>query len=402
MWIAVAVWAVLAFRLMIADVWDETNGMLFFSDLAIPLSAKLHVALTQSLGFWRPLPTLIAALFLHFIPSFAVSWRVLRFVNMLMIGGALLLLADAAERWRERSERRRFLFTIALLFSGSGVMAAGWYAEIFDATALLLIALGLARLARGRDVEAGVLFGIAFYAKETAVLALPFLVILLAAGRISFRSALRAAIPAVILGGIYFAIRSRIVPFGSASDVHGFVKSEFLPTLVNVCATFWIQTMKRRMLIIGLAFLALSLAALRKPRTIAVTALFLIGCAVIYWGMFLEYQDGALITHLNFIGRLYLVPAALFLVLLMVEARDAAIAVLLIPILFGGVETYRDHTRFQRVYKRIYRTAAESKTKPLVVHFPPKPLADKVRGLDVGDHPDAKVLIDPAKGLTFR
>jgi len=402
MWIAVAVWAVLAFRLMIADVWDETNGMLFFSDLAIPLGAKLHVALTQSLGFWRPLPTLIAALFLHFIPSFAISWRVLRFVNMLMIGGALLLLADAAERWRERSERRRFLFTIALLFSGSGVMAAGWYAEIFDATALLLIALGLARLARGRDVEAGVLFGIAFYAKETAVLALPFLVILLAAGRISFRSALRAAIPAVILGGIYFAIRSRIVPFGSASDVHGFVKSEFLPTLLNICATFWIQTMKRRMLIIGLAFLALSLAALRKPRTIVVTALVLIGCAVIYWGMFLEYQDGAVITHLNFIGRLYLVPVALFLVLLMVEARDAAIAVLLIPILFGGVETYRDHTRFQRVYRRMYRTAAESKTKPLVVHFPPKPLADKVRGLDVGDHPDAKVLIDPAKGLIFR
>jgi hypothetical protein len=402
MWIAVAVWAVLAFRLMIADVWDETNGMLFFSDLAIPLKAKLHVALTQSLGFWRPLPTLIAALFLHFIPSFAISWRVLRFVNMLMIGGALLLLADAADRWRERSERRRFLFTIALLFSGSGVMAAGWYAEIFDATALLLIALGLARLARGRDVEAGLLFGVAFYAKETAILALPFLVILLAAGRISFRSALRAAIPAVILGGIYFAIRSRIVPFGSASDVHGFVKSEFLPTLVNVCATFWIQTMKRRMLIIGLAFLALSLAALRKPRTIAVTALFLIGCAVIYWGMFLEYQDGAVITHLNFIGRLYLVPAALFLVLLMVEARDAAIAVLLIPILFGGVETYRDHTRFQRVYRRMYRTAAESKTKPLVVHFPPKPLADTVRGIDVGDHADAKVLIDPAKGLIFR
>lgn len=403
MWIAVAVWAVLAFRLMIADVWDETNGMLAFSDLATPLTAKIHFVLTQSLGFWRPLPTLIAALFLHFIPSFAISWRVLRFVNMLMICGALLLLADAADRWRERSERRRFLFTISLLFSGSGVMAAGWCADIFDATALLLIAFGLTRLARGRDIEAGVLFGIAFYAKETAILALPFLVMLLAAGRITFRNALRTAIPAAILGGIYFAIRSRIVPFGSASDVHGFVKSEFLPTLINFCATFWIQTMKQRMLIIGFAFLALSLAALRKPRVIALTALFLIGCAVIYWGMFLEYQNGAVVSHLNFIGRLYLVPVALFLLLLMIEARDAAIAVLLIPILFGGVMTYRDHMRFQRVYKRMYRTAAESKTKPLVVHFPPKPLADKVRGIDVGDHPGAKVLLDPLKGqLIFR
>jgi hypothetical protein len=322
---------------------------------------------------------------------------------MLMMAGALLLLLDAAERWSERSARRRFLFTLAFLFSGSGIIAAGWYANIFDASAILLIALGLSRLARGRDVEAGVIFGIAFFAKETAILALPFLVILVAADRISLRNALRAAIPAVLFGGLYFAIRSRIVPFGSASDVHGFVLRDFLPTLLNLGATFWIETMKRRMLVVGLAFLAVSLAALRRPRTIAVAALFVIGCAVIYWGMFSEYQNGTVIAHQNFIGRLYLVPAALFLFLLTIEARDAAIAVLLIPILFGGAETYRDHMRFQSVYKRIYRTAAETAAKPLKVHFPPKPLADKVRGIDVGDHPDARVVIDAARGrLQFR
>jgi len=402
-WIALVAWAILSFRLMIADVWDETNGMLFFSDLSISLGSKLHFALTQSLGFWRPLPTLIAALFLHFVPSFTASWRVLRFVNMLMMSGTLLLMLDAAKQWGATSERRRFLFTIALLFSGSGVIAAGWYADIFDATAILLIAFGLSRLARGRDLEAGVIFGIAFYAKETAILTLPFLVMLLAAGRITLRNAIRAAIPAIVLGGIYFFLRSRIVPFGSASDVHGFVPHEFLPTLLNFGATFWIQTMKRRMLVIGFAFLAVSLAALRRPRVIAVTILFLIGCAVIYWGMFLEYQNGTLVAHQNFIGRLYLVPVALFLFLLTIETRDVLIALLLIPILFGGAQTYRDHTRFQRVYKRIYRTAAETPAKPMKVHFPPKPLADKVRGVDVGDHPDAKVVIDAAKGrLLFR
>jgi hypothetical protein len=403
MWIALAVWALLALRLMIADVWDETNGMLYFSDVSIPLGDKIHFVLTQSLGFWRPLSTLIAALFLHFIPLFDASWRVLRLVNMLMMSGALLLFLDAANRWSPRSERRRFLFTVAFLFSGSGIIAAGWYANIFDVTALLLIALGLALVSRGRELEAGVIFGIAFYAKETAVLALPFLVILLAAGRIPFRAALRAAIPALILGAIYFIIRSRIVPFGSASDVHGFDPKLFFPTLINFSSTFWMQTMKRHVGVIGLAFLALSLAALRRPRLIALTALFVIGCVVIYWGMFSEYQDGLVIAHQNFIGRLYLVPAALFLFLLLIEAQDAAIALLLIPIVFGGAETYRDHTRFQRVYRRIYRTAATSTARPLFVHFPVKPLADKVRGIDVGDHPDAKVVIDPrARQLMFR
>ncbi len=403
MWIAIAVWAFLAFRLMIADVWDETNGMLYFSDVSIPLGAKIHFALTQSLGFWRPLPTLFVALFLHFIPSFAVSWRLLRFVDMLIMTGALLLLLDAAGRWSEGSARRRFLFAVAFLFSGSGVIAAGWYADIFDASAILLIALGLSRLARGRDLEAGVIFGIAFYAKETAILALPFLVMLFVAGRISWRNLLRTALPAIVLGGLYFAIRSRIVPFGSASDVHGFVARDFLPTAINFGATFWIQTMKRPMLVIGLAFLAFSLAALRRPRTIVVATLFVIGCAVIYWGMFSEYQNGTVVAYQNFVGRLYLVPVALFLFLLAIEARDIAIAVLLIPILFGGAETYRDHMRFQRVYRRIYRTASETTAKPLKVHYPPKPLADKVRGIDVGDHPDARVVIDAARArLQFR
>ncbi len=388
---------------MIADVWDETNGMLFFSDSGIGLGAKVHFVLTQSLGFWRPLTTLVAAVVLHAVPSFAVSWRVLRFINMLMMTGALLLLIDAATQWRGRSERSNFLLTIAFLFSGSGFIAAGWYATIFDAGAMLLLALGLAMLARGRDLEAGVIFGVAFYAKETAVLILPFLVILLAARRISFRSALRTGVPALILGGIYFVIRSKIVPFGTAADVHGFVRSEFLPTAINVASTFWFEAMKQPMLVIGFAFLAFSLIALRKPVLIGLTALFVTGCAVIYWGMFLLYQEGSVVGYQNFMGRLYLIPAALVLLLLTIEQRELALAVLLIPIAFGGALTYRDHSRFQRVYKRIYRTAAETTAKPLLVHFPAKPLADKVRGVDVGDHPEAKVVVDVRNGrLLFR
>jgi hypothetical protein len=91
------------------------------------------------------------------------------------------------------------------------------------------------------------------------------------------------------------------------------------------------------------------------------------------------------------------------LFLLALERRTLAIAVLLIPIIFGGFVTWRDHARFQRMYKRIYRTAAQAQVKPLTVHYPPKPLDDTVRGIRAGDLPDAAVIVDPKTGrLSYR
>jgi hypothetical protein len=387
---AMAIWVLFAVRLMIADVWDETNGMLAFSSDALSLGEKLKFVLTQSLGFWRPLPTLVVALVLHFVPDFDVSWRVLRAINIALLVVAVKLLLDAAKL----EGVQRFVCTIALLFSGSAVIAAGWYANIFDASALLLIAIALTLLFRDRDVAAGVLLGIAFFCKETAALALPFLMMLLAAGRITFRQFVRAAIPAVVLGAIYFAIRAKIIPFAADGDVHGFDPEQFLPTVRNLAESFWRQTMKASG-VAGFAFLALSLRALRRPKLIAAALAFLGATAVIYLGMFGIYQDGVLIHHLNFVGRLYLVPVALMLFMLALERRTLAIAALCLPIVYGGITTYRDHARFQRTYKRIYRVAAQ---KPLTVHLPEKPLDDTVRKIKIGDIPDAMVVVNPKTG----
>ncbi|HYO78929.1 MAG TPA: hypothetical protein VE010_20875, partial [Thermoanaerobaculia bacterium] len=89
---AVLLWLAFVVRLMIADVWDETNGMLAFSSASMSLTQKLHFVLTQSLGFWRPLPTLLVATILHFVRDFDLSWRVLRGVNVCMLLGALWLM----------------------------------------------------------------------------------------------------------------------------------------------------------------------------------------------------------------------------------------------------------------------------------------------------------------------
>jgi len=201
-----------------------------------------------------------------------------------------------------------------------------------------------------------------------------------------------------------FAIRSRIVAFGSSSDVHGFDIHSFVPTLINLSESFWRQTLKGSGPgIIGFVFLAISLAGLRRPKLIAAAVALILATTVLYWQMIMPYQNGSLMTHLNFIGRLYLIPVALMLVILAMERQTIAICVLLIPIVFGAYTTYRDHARMQRTYRRIYRTALAAKTKPLVIDYAEKPLHDTVRGVDVGPFPNAPVTIDERKGrLVYR
>ena len=170
-----------------------------------------------------------------------------------------------------------------------------------------------------------------------------------------------------------------------------------MPTLLNLMESFWRQTLKEQS-VAGFAFLILSIAALRRPRLIAAALAFFGATVVIYWGMFAAYQDGVLIHHFNFIGRLYLVPVTLMLFLLALERRTLMIAALCLPIVFGGFTTWRDHARFQRMYKRMYRTAAQASQKPLTVHFPAKPLDDTVRGIKVGDIPNAMLTVNEKTG----
>src|SRR5260370_3102349 len=84
---------------MIADVWDETNGMLFFGDPHHSLGELIRFTLTQSLGFWRPLPTLLVAVVLHAIPN---SWRLLRALDVPLLLGAVTLLLRLLALWRAR------------------------------------------------------------------------------------------------------------------------------------------------------------------------------------------------------------------------------------------------------------------------------------------------------------
>lgn len=395
----VLVWIVLMFGLMIADVWDETNGMVFFSDSGRSFPEITTFVVTQSVSFWRPIPTLVAAGVLHAVPSFSISWRLLRALNILLLLFAVGCLLQTIEAWSGRDEPRRLLVTVALLFSGSAVITAGWYANIFDASSLALSALAFLLMTRGRMATAGLVLGLGFFCKEVTALALAFFIPLIAAGRLRLRDAVRAGLPAAALALIYFALRGRIIPFGSASDTHSFALEHYWPSALAYMESFWRQTMKTNgPTLMGLGWMAVSLAVLRKPLLIAAMVVFLLAGTVVYWGTFLDYQDGTLMTHRNFVGRLYLLPVSLTVALLASERRTLALALLLLPIVWGGMTTFRDHARFQNTYRQIYQEARRTRNRPLKIHYKEKPLHDPVRGIEIGDFPDAPIAIAPLDG----
>jgi hypothetical protein len=390
----IAVWLIAIARLFIADVWDETNGLVVFAKDAGSIGHLIQVILKTPLPFWRPIPTIFVACVVHVLPA-DVAWPLLRILNIAMIIATLFILLRVLDRWNGPSPRRDALLTLTILFSGGAIIVATWYANIFDASAMLLLACGIAWLSRERFIAAGVVFGVAFFFKETAAMSLPFLLMLLAMKQISFRGAIRSGVPAAIIGGIYFALRSIVVPFGSASDTHQFHVAKFVPTLAGYAGTFWVESLwTSSALVPGFIFLAFAIAVMRGwPLRLAFIASVLFA-SVMYLEMFGMFQKPELMHHLMFVGRLYFIPVTLTLVVLALDRREWALAVLAIPLIAGAAITYTHYEKFQRSYRNIYRHT----TKPVRVFYPQKPLHDPHRGIEIGDLPDATIRIDPVNG----
>jgi hypothetical protein len=390
--ILVIVWLLALARLFVADVWDETNGLVVFNVPGQTALDIVKVILKTPLPFWRPVPTIFAALVIHWTPP-EVAWRLLRAINIALILGALALLIRTLDDWAGRDDRRDFFLALTFLFSGGAVIIAGWYANLFDAFVMFFIALGLRLIQRGQFVVAGVILGVAFFFKETVAIALPLLVLLIAIDRLRVKDAVRIAIPTVILGAIYFALRSLVVPFGSAADTHQFHLAKIVPTAIALTNTFWSEsTWGTGWTILGFVWFAFSVAAFRGWRGRLAFLAYVGACVVMYLEMFGWQQE--LMSHLMFVGRLYFIPVALVLFVLALDRRWWALPVLAIPLLIGAVTTYRHYDRFQHAYRNIYRHTA----KPIRIFYAQKPLHDPRRGIEIGDFPDAPWALDAATG----
>jgi hypothetical protein len=398
----VAIWIAAMARLFIADVWDETNALVVFGRGSGQSAMQLiRVILKTPLPFWRPIPTILVALVIHWIPDPEVTWRLLRGVNIAVVLGALWLFLKTLDAWDGRSERRNTIFTIAYLFSGGAIIVATWFANIFDACVMLFIAWGLLLVTRNKFVSAGLIFGVAFFFKETAAMTLPLLVLLIAIDRIKIRDAVKIAIPTLTLGILYFVLRSLVVPFGSAADTHQFHASTIVPTVMGLIETYWRENLWGHATVLGYVFFLFSLIAMRGWRGRVAFGAFAAFAALIYMEMFTTYQGNVLIHHLMFIPRLYFIPVALSLFVFAADRRWWAVAILAIPLLAGAVGTYMRYERFQRSYRNLYRYA-QTAPKPVRIDYAMKPLHDPARGIEIGDFPDAHVRIDPVNGLLVK
>lgn len=396
----VVLWIAAMARLFIADVWDETNALVVFGDPHVSAGQLIAMILKTPLPFWRPIPTIFAALTIHALP-FAIAWPLLRIVNMLMIISAMALLVRALRAWAGEDARRDFLFVFATLFSAGSIIVAGWFANIFDASVLLLMACGLVLITRRWFLEAGLVFGFAFFFKETAVMALPLLLLLFAIDRIKFRDAIRVTIPTLALGVVYFVLRSLVVPFGSAADTHQFRLAMLIPTASGLAESYWRETLWGAPTILGYIVFLFSILAMRGWRAKVAFAAFTGAAIVIYLEMFASYQGNALIHYLIFVPRLYFIPATLTLFVFALDRRWWAVAILALPLLIGATGTYIRYERFQRSYRNLYRFARTA-PKPVRIDYAMKPLHDPARGIEIGDFPDAKLRIDPVNGLLVK
>lgn len=390
--------------LMIADVWDETNILLILGELPGALPERLLTVWTRYLGLYRPL----AASLLVLLDQAGAGLVGFRYFNAVLLAIAFGLLGHVMVARFALAWPRALLVVAGGLLGSASLIGAGWFANVFDVSCLLLVAVAVALIAAGRPLAAGFALGAAFYCKEIALLGLPLAPWLLwRLGRPRLAELARVLVPALLLAAIYFYLRQRLTPLGGAADIHQFAPGAYPGSLRVMLEAFWWQHTRfvsgDAQAWLGLALSAGFFLALRGWADRALVAATLLLTSLACWGMF-QTQGDILISGRNFIGRLFLLPGAIALLALAAGAREGGrwrVAVFVLPLVVGAAGTALNHARFQTVYERIYREAASS-ASPLRVAYDQKTLDDPRRRLRIGAFSDAALTVEPRRGCLAR
>ena len=396
-------WLLLISRLMIADVWDETNGFLLLATEPMAgagalQSLKMIWLHELPLDIYRPLGS---SLFIVLAQLTDGNFVILRYANALLILAAVSLMTSVLSAQRDLSPHRTLTFFVISLFSAAAMISSGWFANVFDASCLFFIALAF-KLFYGRHLVAGaVAFSLAAFCKEAYVLAFPLFGLMLYEFPREQRKQLLLPVLIVTASSLfYWSVRHALVPVGSEGDIHGFAPNLYLDSTLSFAGGFLFQFSKftpgHPLLWLGISGLLLSLAALRNPAALITAIVMLLSATVVYWGMF-GYQGERLMSAAVFVARLYLIPFITFLYLLCRYGDRRVLPVVALFSLWGMLATFSDYRGFQQTYKAIYELAEQSE-QPLQVHYPEKPLEDFRRGLSIGNFPGAALRIDVLNG----
>ncbi len=391
------IWLILLKPLMIIDVWDESNFLIYFYSQTNSLLEKLLIIWTQPLGnLYRPIPASIAAIVLDQTTFSVFAWQLLRTINIVLLLSSLIIILHLLQRWRVKTYLLP-IFSILFLFSSSSIISASWYANLFDTSSLFLISVALLLISYQWFLFAGAVIGLSFFCKEINLILIPFLVILCINQIIDVKALRNIFLTLIIVGGSYWILRLNMIELGSENDIHDFALHKLLPSLIGFIESFWWQNMHRTQAgWLGISCFFLSVLAFKTMLNRLLFLGLLLVTMLIYWGMFAYYQQ-ELISHLNFIGRLYLIPATLSLISLILWARPVVFALLILPILWGGWQTYHAHQQFQKTYLNIVQLASQQQ-QTLFVNYKDNPLNDPIRGIQIGDYPQAKYKIDLKTG----
>ncbi len=373
---------------MVTDVWDEGRGLNVIAGHSLLELVRTNWQQETAGGvvLFRPVPLLLVTVVAHTLDDFELSWRLLRCLNALLLLAAVAFLVDARRRLGGPDPTRDLLLAAGVLWSGGAVIAGGWFATVFDVTALLAVALGLAALARGRGLRAGAAFAAAFFCKEIAILALPFVAGLRWAGTTPRRASDRAFLVAAAGGVAYGLLRLAVVAPGSSSDVRAFTLSGTLSALWAMPETLWWQLADPPVPLLSFLLTAVVLGTLRPWRLAAGAAGVVVTAALVY-GQMVHVRPSPLLDADTFIGRLYILPAALVLLALALGGRRLLLAAVLVPLAWGAVLTADRHIRFQHAYRTVYDLAARTEPPPLVVDSP------LYRGSERYHHPARRLLL---------
>jgi len=391
--VVVILWTAVVAQLMVADVWDESSALALFQEYGFAelLSSNWKQAEAGGVVLFRPLPFLVFTGLAAVTQDPEITWRLLRGVNAALVLASCFLLHGAIRRRRGVDPGRDLSFWVLYLFSGSAIITASWFANGFDAMALFFIAFAANQLTRDRGWMAGVALGLAFFCKEVAVLAFPFVAALGWTGDFTSRETKKAMAVAGSLFAVFLVLRTLVVVPGSEADLRRLSFDGVLAAMSNIPVTFWWQVPDVPMRWLGILAFVASVAGLRSWRAAAGVAALYVGTAALY-GPVLASGASPLISSGNFAGRLYLVPAALVLSLIGLHGRRHVLLFLLIPVIWGAGITADRHFRFQRAYRALYHVAASAASSPLAVHcdFYDPVFHYRSRHLVIGHLPDAR------------
>lgn len=383
---------------MITDTWDETNAIIMFTTMTeqLGLINGLSVIWSQEIGnLYRPLPVSTGYIVHFFTKDAHLTWVSLRLINTALLLSALFFLVQSIRKIAGHDTLRDMLVVILFLGSGATIITAAWFANIFDASALFFVALGVYSLTHRQYILAFLSLTVSFYCKEISILAFPLVVILGWSSKTELKPTIILTTLLTVSFAWYFFLRQQAIPLGSPSDIHGFEIHLFLPTLQAWLESLWWQNTRREAGgIIGIAITLFFLASLRDVKVLLITLATLIASTIVYWGMF-PYRPDIIIDSIAFQSRLYLLPMFILLFVGAVWGRHWSLPIIAIPMLLGGYSTYLISIQFQQSYQRIYSLAKENRNNETYIHYPQKPLKDNARRLFIGDYPKATYKIEP-------